>query len=70
VVDPLTEKLFGRKAYKYRLVLEESLPETLYKERNFNVKVRLVDLENEKIMNSNIVHLCFAVCDVNGEWVT
>lgn len=21
-------------------------------------------------MNSNIVHLCFAVCDMNGEWVT
>jgi len=44
--DPLVEHIFGRKAYYYRLELIDRLPDMLYKEKNFDVKVRLVNKEN------------------------
>lgn len=43
--DELTVKLFGARAYKYRLVLTDSFPETIYKDRNFGLKVKLMNLE-------------------------
>lgn len=49
----MVEKLFGEnKEYKFKLVLEEEFVTLLYKERNFNFKVKLVD------MNGNIVRNC------------
>ena len=48
----------------------EQLPETLYKEKNFDVKVKLVNMKSEKIINSNVIRLSFSVCDSNGEWLT
>ena len=68
--DPLMEKLFGKMAYRYQLQLEEAIPEVLYKEKNFDVRVKLIDLENSKVMNCNALNLCFAVCDANGEWIS
>ena len=68
--DPLVEHIFGRKAYYYRFELIDRLPDMLYKEKNFDVKVRLVNKENQEVMNSNIMRLCFAVCDADGNWVT
>jgi hypothetical protein len=66
--DPLIDQLFGKKTYRYRLALAEEIPSTLYKERNFNLKVKLIDQENNTIMNGNVISLCLAVCDGNGEW--
>ena len=41
--DPLTRQLFGNSTYKYQLVLDCPVPETLYKERNFNLSVKLIE---------------------------
>lgn len=68
--DCLVEQLFGKKKYDYKLRLTGAPPETIYKERNINIGVELVTMENEKVLNSNILHLCLAVVDANGEWVT
>jgi hypothetical protein len=65
----MLEKLFGTKEYRYCLELVEPLPEVFYKERNFNMSIKLVDFEGTKIMNSNVLRLCFSVCDVTGKWV-
>ena len=46
--DKLTKTLFGENQYKYKLVLNEKFPETLYKERNFNISVKLVDISTGK----------------------
>lgn len=64
--EPLVEQLFGKKRYEYRLRLTGDLPETIYKERNINIGVELVNMENERVLNSNILHLCLAVVDANG----
>lgn len=68
--EPLVEQLFGKKKYEYKLQLVGNPPETIYKERNINLSVELVTLNDEKVLNSNIVHLCLAVVDAAGEWVT
>ena len=68
---PLTEKMFGKeKKYRYRLELDEEIPEVLYRDRNFSLKVRLVDQSNHKVMNINAVTLQLDICDNNGEWIT
>lgn len=62
--------LFGASSYKYKLVVDGEFPETLYKERNFNCSVKLIDLETGKDLNNgNIVNICLGVCDDNGEWI-
>ncbi len=43
--DDLTVRLFGTRTYKYRLVLTEAFPETIYKDRNFSIKVKLMNLD-------------------------
>ena len=41
--DPILEKLFGKKKYRYRMEAVETLPDTIFKERNVNIRVKLVD---------------------------
>lgn len=68
---PLTEKMFGKeKKYRYRLKLGEEIPDVLYRDRNFSLKVRLVDHSKQKVMNTDAVTLQVGICDKNGEWVT
>ena len=68
--DPLTHQLFGPQEYKYRLVVDGEFPNTLYKERNFALNVKLVDISSGKErLNGNIVNVCLGVCDDNAEWV-
>jgi hypothetical protein len=43
--------MFGRKAYKYSLRVPEEMPSTIYKERNINIPVELIDKSSEKILN-------------------
>jgi hypothetical protein len=42
--DPLICQLFGQKTYKYRLVLASQFPDTLYKDRNFGLSVKLFNI--------------------------
>jgi hypothetical protein len=37
--DPLINKLFGEKDYKYKLKLNNRLPNIIYKGRNLNLNV-------------------------------
>lgn len=68
--DPLTARLFGERSYKYRLVLAEAFPETLYKDRNFGLSFKLLNIATgEAESNGNLVNVCLGVCDSNGEWV-
>jgi hypothetical protein len=68
--DKLTRRLFGSCSYRYRLALDSTFPDVLYKERNFNVSVRLVDIvEGKEKLNGNIVNVCLGLCDDNGEWI-
>lgn len=62
--------MFGKKKYRYRLQINGDTPSLIYKERNINISVQLINKETEKILNSNIIHLCLGLCDSNGEWVT
>ena len=50
-LSPLVEELFGKKKYSYRLELVEELANPIFKERNINLSVRLVNLNGEKILN-------------------
>lgn len=47
----LCSKLFGARKYKYSLQLSEEFPEVIYKERNFNIGVKLVDFNNRIVRN-------------------
>lgn len=46
IVSPLITQLFGKKKYNYRLQVQEPVPTTIFKERNINISVNLVDLNN------------------------
>ena len=46
--NSLTKTLFGNMNFRYKLVLEGNFTKTLYKERNFNLTVKLVDLSSGK----------------------
>lgn len=61
--------MFGKKSYKYKLQLTESIPEIIYKERNLAISLKLTTHDNKVVRNSNIIHLCLGVCDNNGEWI-
>lgn len=68
--DPMTVRLFGSHSYKYRLVLSEPIPDTLYKDRNFGLSFKLLNLSTGSMeSNGNLVNICLGVCDSNGEWV-
>jgi hypothetical protein len=43
VASKLTLKLFGKRDYKYQMVLAEPISHQLYKERNFDLKINIVD---------------------------
>lgn len=45
-------KIFKQKEYRYRLELSEPTETLLYKERNFNLKIKLVDSAGNEISNS------------------
>lgn len=47
--DHLTTKLFGSHGYKYKLVLADQLADTLYKDRNFKLNVKLVNLSTGEV---------------------
>lgn len=68
--DSLTKQLFGEAGYKYKLALDGEFSTTLYKERNFSLNLKLVDLESgKKLNNGNIINICMGVCDDNAEWI-
>ena len=68
-IPPFLEQLFGKKNYKYRLAIRNDLPQTLYKERNFNMDIILLDAFGNPVKNSNLIPLYFAVCTNHGEWI-
>lgn len=41
--NPLVKKIFGEQDYKYHFELASEFPDTIYKERNFEIKLRLCD---------------------------
>lgn len=72
----LTNKLFGERKYQYKLSLEENFPSVIYKERNIKVKLSLKNLNGKIIKNcnfkfnsANVMNLCFALADDNGNWI-
>lgn len=68
--DPLTVQLFGQRSYKYQLVLASPFPDTLYKDRNFGLSFKLLNIATGAIENNgNLVNVCLGVCDSEGEWV-
>jgi len=68
--DKLTHRLFGSCSYKYKLALDGSFPDILYKERNFSLSLRLVDAaDGKEKLNGNIVNVCLGLCDDNGDWI-
>lgn len=74
--NELVKTLFGEKGYRYRLVLAEEFPNVIYKQRNINIKVKLVNLDgkivkNGKFLNNsaNMINLCLGVSDDNGLWI-
>lgn len=48
---PLLTQMFGNKKYQYRLELSEPLPSTIFKERNINISLNLIDKNNQKVLN-------------------
>ena len=52
------------------MIPEGEFSSVLYKERNFSLNSKLVDIETgQEILNGNIVNACLGVCDDNGEWI-
>lgn len=47
--DQLTTKLFGSHGYKYKLILADQLSDTLYKDRNFKINVKLVNIATGEV---------------------
>ena len=67
------EGVFGKKNYKYKLSLEQEMPEFLYKERNFNLEVKLTDANNQPIRNgtffcnlANYIPVCLGALTTTG----
>ncbi len=61
--------LFGYKDYQYRLKLVHEVPKTLYKERNFNFEVQLLDPSGKIVKNGNPIPIYFSVCTKEGQWI-
>jgi hypothetical protein len=49
--NDLNSKLFGHRKYKYGLELAQDFPDVIYKERNFNLAVHLVDGNHKVVRN-------------------
>ena len=49
--DKLINLIFKSKSYAYQMVLSESFENQLYKEKNFNIYLKLVDSESNSIRN-------------------
>ena len=49
--DKSVEKLFGNKEYRYKLRLKQKFPITIYKERNINLAIELIDAKKNISMN-------------------
>jgi hypothetical protein len=43
--------MFGVKKYQYRLQLQQEFPSTIFKERNINICLNLVDKNSQKVLN-------------------
>ena len=74
--ETLCSRLFGPKSYKYSLEATQKFEETIYKERNFKIGVRLINGSGKKVKNSkttfnidNLLTLCFSVCSSDAEWI-
>jgi hypothetical protein len=48
---PLATKLFGQKGYKYKLKLAADFPKLIYKERNLDLRLKLIDSEGHSVSN-------------------
>lgn len=69
-------KIFGEHQYKYHFELVSEFPDTLYKERNFELKLRLCDSNGNTVHNGkfwcdlgNLINICLAACTEEGEWI-
>lgn len=49
--EPIIQKLFGDKLYRYKLKLRNKFPNTIYKERNIGLNIELVDDSQKPVMN-------------------
>lgn len=49
--EPLIQRLFGEKLYRYKLKLRHKFPTTIYKERNISLNVELLDESQKLVMN-------------------
>lgn len=50
--------------------MADQLADTLYKDRNFKLSVKLVNLVTGEVENNgNLINICLSVCDSNGEWI-
>lgn len=50
----LLTQMFGNKKYQYRLELQEPIPSTIFKERNINISVNLIDKNSQKVLNCKL----------------
>jgi hypothetical protein len=48
---PLLTQMFGNKKYQYKLELQEPIPSTIFKERNINISLKLIDKNSQKVLN-------------------
>ena len=63
---------------KYRLSVVGCVEHKLYKERNFDIKVKLISTNEHEIIKNGIVYIysgnllnvCIGVFNNDGEWVT
>jgi hypothetical protein len=69
--------LFGPRKYRYKLEMDDEAFDILYKERNFNIEVKLTDSSGQPIRNgkcqnylANLVPLCIGAATTNSEWIS
>lgn len=55
--EKIIENIFGRSEYKYNLVIKGTFKPLLYKDRNFNLYLSLVDNDRKVVPNSNFANL-------------
>lgn len=55
--EKLTRELFGDREYEYKLKATDQVPTTLYKERNFNLGVQLVDRDGNQLKNGTNIFI-------------
>jgi hypothetical protein len=53
--QPLLTKLFGARKYQYKLQLDQEFPNTIFRERNINITVKLSDSNSEKVLNCKLL---------------